>query len=102
MKDEMPFAVRMDVEGAVQLVDPRAAELAVDGRDGPAHLCSSSPICRVIYDKVQQLERIPKSKVGASCPPAPRRVSTSCTPDLSGSAARSWRTRLSGSPASGG
>ena len=64
MKDEVPFAVRMDVEGAVQIVDHRAAELAVDGRDGPAHLCSSSPICRVIYDKVQQLERIRKSKLG--------------------------------------
>src|SRR5271168_5547606 len=48
----MPFAVRMDVERAVQLVDHRAAKLAVDGRNSPAHLCSSSPICRVIYDKV--------------------------------------------------
>jgi hypothetical protein len=46
---------------AVQLVDHRAAKLAVDGRDGPAHLCSSSPICRVIYDKVQQSERFCKS-----------------------------------------
>src|ERR1700722_20229894 len=42
MKDEMPFAMRMDVEGTVQLIDHRAAELAVDGRDGPAHLCTSS------------------------------------------------------------
>jgi hypothetical protein len=42
----------------------------VDGRDGPAHLCSSSPICRVIHDKVQQLERIRKSKLSDLCRPA--------------------------------
>src|ERR1700744_286459 len=38
MKNEGTFAVRMDVEGAVQLVDRRSAVSAVNGRHGPAHL----------------------------------------------------------------
>src|ERR1700733_1356676 len=103
MKDEMPFAVRVDVEGTVQSIDHRTAELAVDGRGGPAHLCTSSPICRVIDDKIQRSESFASAhEPDGFRRPVTQEISTSCTPDLSGSGARSVQKRLSDSPASGG
>jgi hypothetical protein len=61
MKDQVPFTVSMDIEGAIELVNRRSAKSPVDGRDGPAHLFSS-PICRVVYDKGSQSERFCKSE----------------------------------------
>ena len=37
MKNQMPFAMRVHVEGAVQLIDRRATEPAVEDGESPAH-----------------------------------------------------------------
>src|SRR5438552_10554576 len=37
MKNQMPFAMRMHVKGAVQLIDRRATEPAVEDGQSPAH-----------------------------------------------------------------
>jgi hypothetical protein len=37
MEDQMTFAMRVDIEGAVQLIDRRPAETAVEDGERPAH-----------------------------------------------------------------
>ena len=37
MKDQMPFAMRVHVEGTIELIDRRAAEMAVKDGKSPAH-----------------------------------------------------------------
>jgi hypothetical protein len=37
MKNQMPFAMRMHVEGTIELIDTRAAEIAVKDGKSPTH-----------------------------------------------------------------
>jgi hypothetical protein len=37
VKDQMPFAMRMHVEGTIELIDSRSAEMAVKDSKSPAH-----------------------------------------------------------------
>lgn len=45
MEDQMTFAMRVDVEGAVQLIDRRPAEAAVEDGERPAHAFPPSSSC---------------------------------------------------------
>ena len=47
MENQMPFAMRVHVEGAVQLIDRRATEPAVEDGESPAH--AFPPACSCLF-----------------------------------------------------
>ncbi|MGY3466391.1 hypothetical protein ACVW0I_003262 [Bradyrhizobium sp. LM6.11] len=108
MEDQMTFAMCVDVERAVQLIDRRPAKAAVEDGERPAHAFPPKSSCRFLVafnnrgenaraHEVRALQISPKSAIARE----QDYVSTSYIPVLYGLANRSWRTPRDRSRASG-
>src|SRR5665213_3407033 len=119
MEDQMPFAVRVDIEGPVQLINRGATEAAMKHGYRPAHmdpprvfaslslkLYKPEEHCKSALSRGAVINHPPALVLGKPGGYAARaaalRVSCiSCIPEPSGSASRSWRTPSDRSPGSG-
>ena len=114
MKNQMPFAMRMHVEGAVQLIKPRSPSDRT-GRGRRREPCSCLPSRGMFLSFSTSVQHPPRDCRGKITPgPGPsgsrretgtvrkcEKLNTSCTPERSGSAARSWRIPPGRNPRSG-
>src|SRR2546430_6378180 len=70
MKNQMPFAMRMHVEGAVQLIDRRATEPAVEDGQSLAHAFPPAGMFLVFSTSVQHPPRECKGRSHSARAPA--------------------------------